>query len=183
MALGATIYTFEIHLADADRHVYETLNLKLARHPSESAEYLCTRLLAYCLEYAPGIAFSRGGLSDTDLPAVSVHDLTGTLLSWIEVGAPDASRLHRATKAASRVAVYLHRDPGPVLERWSRERIHRVAEIAAYALEPAFVEALAARLERRQTLDLSVADAHLYLSAGEDTLTTPLVRLDLSATR
>ncbi|HLS85346.1 MAG TPA: YaeQ family protein, partial [Burkholderiales bacterium] len=77
MALTATLHQFTVALSDVDRGVYETLAIKAARHPSESAEYLWTRVLAYCLEYADGIAFSRGGLSDPDEPAVLVRDLTG----------------------------------------------------------------------------------------------------------
>jgi uncharacterized protein YaeQ len=47
MALGATVYVFEVRLADADRGVYDTLTIRAARHPSETAEYMVTRLLAY----------------------------------------------------------------------------------------------------------------------------------------
>ena len=108
MALGATMYVFEVRLADADRGVYETLTLRVARHPSETAEYLVTRLFAYCLEYAEGIAFSKG-LSDPDEPAISVRDLTGALQTWIDIGAPEAARLHKAAKTAPNVA-----RPGPV---------------------------------------------------------------------
>ena len=43
-----------------DRGVYATLDLRLARHPSETAEFLVTRLLAYCLEYEEGISFGDG---------------------------------------------------------------------------------------------------------------------------
>ena len=38
MALGATIYLFNIELADSDREVYTALELRVARHPSETAE-------------------------------------------------------------------------------------------------------------------------------------------------
>jgi uncharacterized protein YaeQ len=68
MALGATVYNFDIDLADSDRGVYETLALRVARHPSESDEYLVARVLAYCAEYTDGIAFSPGGLSDPGEP-------------------------------------------------------------------------------------------------------------------
>ena len=40
MALTATIYNFDIDLADSDRGVYETIALRVAQHPSESDEYL-----------------------------------------------------------------------------------------------------------------------------------------------
>ena len=102
------MYVFEVRLADADRAVFEVLTIRAARHPSETPEYLLTRLIAYCLEYSEGIAFSKG-LSDPDEPAISVRDLTGAMLAWIEVGVPDASRLHKAAKAAPTVAVYSHR--------------------------------------------------------------------------
>ena len=107
MALSATMYVFTVRLADVDRGIYETLNLRLACHPSETVEFLLTRLLAYCLEYGEGIAFSKG-LSDPDEPAVFIRDLTGALKAWIEVGTPDAARLHKASKASPRVAVYVH---------------------------------------------------------------------------
>src|SRR5688572_705347 len=109
MALNATIYNFDVELADTDRQVYQTLALRVARHPSESEEYLVARLLAYLLEYTEGIEFSRG-VSDPDAPAIAVRDLTGAIRTWIDVGTPDAARLHKASKAADRVAVYIHKD-------------------------------------------------------------------------
>src|SRR5260221_2253341 len=103
MAIGATVYTFLIAVSDVDRGVYESLELKVARHPSETLDYLVTRVLAYCLEYAEGIAFTRG-LGEGDEPAIWIHDLTGKLSAWIEVGNPDPPKVHRARKAAPRVA-------------------------------------------------------------------------------
>ena len=116
MALTATIYVFTVRIADADRGLYETVNLRLARHPSETAEYLLTRLFAYCLEYTEGLTFSKG-LSDPDEPALAVRDLTGALQAWIDIGTPEPARLHKASKAAPRVAVYVHRDPESWLAR------------------------------------------------------------------
>ena len=100
MAAGATMYTFEIELADTDRGVYEQFTLRAARHPSETDAYLVTRVLAYCLEFEDGITFSDG-ISATADPAVLVRDLSGKLPAWIEVGAPDAARLHTAARRPS----------------------------------------------------------------------------------
>ena len=170
MALGATMYVFEVRLADADRGIYETLTIRAARHPSETAEYLVTRLLAYCLEYTEGIAFSKG-LSDPDEPAISVRDLTGALQAWIEVGAPDAARLHKAAKAAPNVALYVHRDLDQLLSRLAGERIHRAGALRICAVDRELLAALVARLDRRMDFDLTVSDRTIYLSLGEDTLT------------
>jgi len=179
MALGATIHVFSVRLSDVDRGIYETLELRLARHPSESADFLVTRLLAYCLEYTEGIAFSKG-LSDPDEPAIVVRDLTGALRAWIEVGAPEAPRLHKAAKAAQRVAVYPTRDAASWLVRLAGERIHRQAEIGVFAIDPALIASVASRLERRMELDLSVSEQTLYLSMGTETLSGDVERLSLS---
>ena len=175
MALAATIYNFGIELADADREVYESLALRVARHPSESEEYLLTRVLAYALEFTEGIEFSRG-LSEPDEPAISVRDLTGAIRSWIDIGTPDAGRLHKAGKAAPRVAVYTHKDPAQLISRLAGERIHRVEALELYAVDRGLIRGLAARLERRMAFNLSVSDRDLYLSIGADTLTGPVSR-------
>lgn len=171
MAAGATVYNVEIDLADADRHVYETLALRVARHPSESEEYLVTRLLAYALEFTDGIAFSSGGISDPDEPPIAVRDLTGAIRAWIDIGNVDAARLHKASKAAPRVAVYTHKDPTRLLENLAGERIHRAADLEIYALDRALVAALVARLDRRMTFALGVCGGELFVSIGTDTLT------------
>src|SRR5215813_39610 len=125
MALTATIYKVDIDLADHDRHVYESLAIQAARHPSESEEYLVARVLAYALEYREGIEFSRGGVSGPEEPAILVRDLTGRIGTWIEIGTPDAARLHKASKAADRVVVYVHKDPRQFLNQLAGEKIHR----------------------------------------------------------
>jgi uncharacterized protein YaeQ len=170
MALGATIYQFEVRLSNVDRAVYETLSLKVARHPSESDEYLVARVLAYCLEHAEGIAFSKGGLSTPDEPPIAVRDLTGTLLSWIDIGLPDAARLHKASKAAPRVAVYTHRDPALLLRELEGARVHRADALELYAFDRLQIAGLAQRLQRRVQWDLSVTGGTLYATVGGETL-------------
>jgi len=175
VALTATIYTIEIDLADNDRGVYESLSLRVARHPSESEEYLVTRLLAYALEYAEGIEFSRG-ISDPDEPTIFVRDLTGRLTVWVEIGNPDASRVHKASKASPRVKIYTHKDPKQLVDRLTGERIHRAEDIELWAVDRAFIDQMAQRLERRLSFSLSVTDRELLLSIGSETLTGRLVR-------
>jgi len=175
MALTATIYNIEIDLSDSDRGVYEALDLRVARHPSESEEYLVTRLLAYALEYAEGIEFSRG-ISDPDEPTISVRDLTGALKAWIEIGTPDASRVHKASKASPRVAVYTHKDPAQLVARLKGERIHRAEAVELWAIDRTLIAQITTRLERRMSLSVSVTDRQLFLAIGADTLTGDVVR-------
>ena len=176
MALGATIYTFDVDLADSDRAVFESMALRVARHPSETEEYLVARVLAYALEFTEGIEFSRG-LADPDEPAILIRDLTGVIRSWIDIGNPDSARLHRASKAAPRVVVYTHKDPARFVASLAGERIHRVEALELYALDRGLVTGLVARLERRMKWSLAVSERELYLSTGGETLTGPVSRL------
>jgi uncharacterized protein YaeQ len=176
MALGATVYAFEIELANSDRGVYQSLQLRVARHPSEAADYFLTRVLAYCFEYTEGIAFSNG-LFEPDVPAIAVRDLTGRLLSWIDIGAPEASRLHRAAKAAPRVAIYTHKDAALLASRLGSERIHRVEALELYSLDRNWLATLSERLTRRMQFTLTVAEQHVYLSLGEQTLESVIERV------
>jgi uncharacterized protein YaeQ len=180
MAQTATIYNFDIELADSDRHVYESLALRVARHPSESEEYLVTRLLAYLLEYREGIEFSRG-ISDPDDPAIAIRDLTGAVTTWIDIGAPEAARLHKASKAAARVVVYTHKDPDQFVRRLAGEKIHRGDALELYAIDRALIAALAGRLDRRVAFSVTIADRELYISIGDDTLTGRASRLTRGA--
>lgn len=176
MALTATIYNFEVELADSDRHVYESIALRVARHPSESQEYLVTRLLAYLAEYTDRIEFSRG-VSEPDEPAIVVRDLTGRIETWIDIGTPDAARLHKASKAAGRVVVYTHKDTGQFLKQLAGERIHRAEELELYAVDRELVAGLAARLDRRVAMSVSIAGREFYVAIGAETLSGPIVRL------
>ncbi|MEI6246311.1 MAG: YaeQ family protein [Acidobacteriota bacterium] len=175
MALTSTIYNFDIQLSDMDRGVYETLEVRAAQHPSETEESLITRVLAYCGEYTEGIGFSKG-ISEPDEPAIFVRDLTGRLRVWIDVGAPDAARIHRASKAVDRVVVYTHKDPKQMLAQWAGERIHKADAIEVLAVDRDLLAAFVARLERRMAFSLTITERHLYVAVGEDVIDGEIVR-------
>lgn len=162
MATGATIHTFDVQLADVDRGVYDDFTLRVARHPSETDAYMLTRLLAYCLEYEEGIAFTEG-IAATDEPAVLVRDLTGRVTAWIEVGAPDAARLHFGSKLADRTAIYTHRDPGKVIAQWAGKTVHDAEAIVLHSFDAGFLDDAATALARRNTITVSVTERQLYL--------------------
>ena len=171
VALTATLYNFDTELADIDRGVYQSLALRLARQPSETAEFMLTRLLAYCLEYTEGIEFTEGVAAGDD-PAVLVRDMTGRITAWIEVGMPDASRLHRGSKLAGRAAVYTHRNVDKVLDGLNGKHVHRAEEIPVYEFGKGFIDDVAAVLQRREKLSVSITERQLYLDVSGQTFST-----------
>ncbi len=179
MARGATIYTFDIDLADADRGVYEPLLLRVAQHPSEAPDYLLTRVLAYCREFTEGIGFSSG-LCNPDEPSIFVRDPTGAYRSWVDIGLPDAARIHRASKAAPRVAVYTHKPPEQLRKALSGARIHRAEALHLVAIDRDLIDEWTKRLQRRSKLALSISGAQIYLTLGQQTLEGNLQTLVLA---
>jgi uncharacterized protein YaeQ len=173
MALTATIYNLAIDLADMDRGVYERLELRVARQPSETIEYMLMRVFAYCLEYGEGIMMTEGVAAGNE-PAVLFRDLTGRITAWIEVGMPDADRLHRGVKLAGRAAVYTHRDARKLLVQFSAANVQRLAEVPVYAFDRSFVDEVAGLLERRSELSISVTEREVYLQIAGKTLTTTI---------
>jgi uncharacterized protein YaeQ len=174
MAQTATIYNLEIDLADVDRGVYEKLNLCMARHPSETPEYMLMRVFAYCFEYGDGVTLTEG-VSAGDEPAVVRRDLTGRITAWIEVGMPDAERLHRGSKLAGRAAVYTYRDIGRLLSQLSTTHIHKAADIPIYEFDRAFIDEVVALLERRSRLAITITERELYFEIAGRTFATTIV--------
>lgn len=165
MALTATMRKFDLVLSDSDRGVYETLELRVAQHPSETDRYLVTRVLARALEHEEGVEFTKG-LASSDDPAIWRRDLRGDLQAWIEVGSPTPERLHRALKACDRVAVYGWQRMGELAKAVSDFDAHRKEELAVFALDAGFLDRVAATLDRNNRWELSVSGGTLYLSVS-----------------
>ncbi len=179
MAIGATMYVFTVELADADRNLHQTLEIRAAQHPSEAPDYFLTRVLAYCLEYQEGISFSKG-LADRDEPTLFARDLTVALTLWVEIGTPTAERLHQASKAAPRVVVYCHKDARQLVSKLREASIHKAESIELYELDREVLAQLVKRLERRLTLSLTVSERHIYCSIGAESFDFRLEKLSLS---
>ena len=182
MALTATMYHFQITLSDVDRGVYEALDLRVARHPSETMRYMVTRTLAYCLSYEDGIGFSKGGLSSAEEAPLSVRDATGVLRAWIDVGAPSAERLHKASKAADKVSLFTHVELALLLREASSRAIHKLEQIEVYRFEPEFLDSLHAKLEKNSKFEVVRTDGQLYVTLAGETLNGTITQCSLVAT-
>jgi uncharacterized protein YaeQ len=179
MTFTATLYHWKIALSDVERGVYEALDLRVAQHPSETERYLVTRTLAYALSYEEGIAFSKGGVSSTDEPPISIHDPTGVLLSWIELGSPSAARLHKASKAARRVSLFTSSPLEQLRAEAEAGSIHHAAAIEVWQLDPVFLDAISERVERTLSFELVRTDGQLYVTLAGEVLAGSIERASL----
>lgn len=173
------LYRFHLELSDVDRGVYETLDFRVAQHPSETAPYLLSRVLAYALAYQEGLQFSGAGLGDPDAPALRAMGANGTTELWIEIGNPAAKKLHRASKAARRVLVFTYKNPEVLLSEIREENVHRAAELGLYAFDPAFLRELEGRLEKQNQWTVLHQGGQLDLTAGGQSLSSQVSTLVL----
>jgi uncharacterized protein YaeQ len=167
------MYRFSLQVSDIDRGVYETKELRVAMHPSESLPYFLTRVIAYALNLQEGLEMGLG-ISTPDDPPLFVRDLTGVLLLWIDIGNPSARRLHKAAKAAKKVRVYTYRDPAILQREMEGEQIHRSDEIEVFSLPPSFFTQLAATLERDNPWELLCSQAELSINIRSHTVSADL---------
>jgi uncharacterized protein YaeQ len=176
MALKATIFKAALQVADIERGYYADHMLTIARHPSETDERMMVRVLAYALHAGEGLAFA-GGLSDEDAPDLWEKDLTGAILTWIEVGLPDEKQVRRACGRADRVFVYSY---GRGADRWWAEvgdKLARSENLTVVDLPLAATRELAALAQRNMELSCTIQDGQVLVSDGAAT-----VQLELAYT-
>ena len=178
MARPDTLHRLHVELSDIDRAVYETLDLRVARHPSEGADRVVARVLAYALLYEPGLKFGKG-LSTTEEPALWTHDLTGLLTHWIDVGLPSAERIHTASKKARRVSIVCHKGEEALRREMQRRKVHGADDITVLHLEPTLVRDLADQLEKNSSWIIVHSDGELNITINDSTFAGSLTRSSL----
>ena len=57
MASNSKICKLKISLSDIDRNHYDTLNLTVAQHPSETTERMTVRILVFCINARKKLLF------------------------------------------------------------------------------------------------------------------------------
>ena len=179
MALSATLHHFLIELSNIDASVYESLELRVARHPSEDASRVVIRVLARAIEHEAQMEFGRG-LAEAEDPALWSRTDTGEVKTWIDVGIPSADRLHRASKRADRVVVFTHKRHAVLQQAWSSRQIHRASSIDVVQLEPSLVDTLAESLDRNVSWYVTINEGQLSVAFGEESVDAQLVRGSLS---
>lgn len=180
VSLTATLYRFQIELSDIDRGLYESLDLRVACHPSEDAQRMIVRVLARAIAHEEGLDFGRG-LSQAEDPALWTRSAHGDVALWIDVGMPTAERLHRASKRADRVMVFSDKADAPLRKEWSTRAIHGADRIELVRLPAAFVNELAGQLDRNMQWYLTLHEGTLSVADGDRSCSGALDRLSLDA--
>lgn len=161
-----SLFRFRIELADIDRGVYESLDFRVAQHPSENLPYLLTRVLAFALNAGQGLSFSAGGLSEPDEPCMSAPGDRGGIALWIEVGNPSARKLHKASKASEKVKVYTYKNADTLIRDLETEGVHNLARIELFQFSSDFLTGLSDALQKDNRWSLTSHDGGLNVTCS-----------------
>ncbi|MDZ4083479.1 MAG: YaeQ family protein [Bdellovibrionales bacterium] len=176
-----SLFRFRIELADIDRGVYESLDFRVAQHPSENLPYLLTRVLAFALNAGQNLAFSAGGLSDPDEPCMSAKGNRGGVALWIEIGNPSSKKLHKASKASEKVKVYTYKNADTLVRDLEADGVHNLASIELFQFSSDFLTALSNALQKDNRWSLTSNDGGLNVTCssqeGDVTISGELRRI------
>jgi uncharacterized protein YaeQ len=178
VAQASTLYRFKLEVSDIEREFYDSLDVRVAMHPSESEPFLLTRVIAYALNYESGLEFTNG-LATPDDPALKLLGQNGNIALWIDIGNPSARRLHKAAKASERVRIYTYKDPENLKREVSGESIHQAEDIEVFALDSKFIESLAKLLKRDNSWAILYNEGELVVSVGEESLVSSVSKHSL----
>lgn len=161
MAIKATVYKAELEIVDMDRHVYQTRQLTLARHPSENDERLMVRILVFALNAHERLEFG-GGVSVSEEPDLWIKDYTGDVELWIELGHPDAKIVSKAMGRSRAVRVYTFSAlPG----RWwdpIKKDFEGARNLEAYSISADSAKALGSMADKNMRLQCQIQDGGVW---------------------
>jgi uncharacterized protein YaeQ len=163
MALKATIYKADLDVSDMDRNYYAHHPLTIAQHPSETAERVMVRLLAFAWFAHERLAFGRG-LSAEDEPDLWRKSLTGEIELWVDLGQPDEARLRKACGRADAVALIGY-SGRPFSQWWEKhsKALQRCDNLSVLDFSAGVTTGLSAALERHMRLQCLLQDGELQL--------------------
>lgn len=182
MAPNATIYRLELQVSDMDRHYYATHELTLAQHPSETAERLMARVVAFALHAQERLEFGRG-LSTEDDADLWERDYSGQITHWIDLGQPEESRIRKACGRAQQVTVVTY--AGHAAEVWWGKQagvLGRLKNLRVVDLPHPAIAQATGLLARSMRLTAMVQDGELQLMSEHHSVAlVPQLRLPQAA--
>ena len=164
MAISATINKISLNIANMDRHYYQTHELTLAQHPSETDLRFMMRVIAFIVNANESLAFTKG-LSTDDEPDLWQKSLTDDIEMWIDLGQPDEKRIRKACGRADKVIIYTYSERKAKVW-WDQQsnKLQRFNNLNVFHIDAEGVEAM---VQRNMQLQCNIQDGEIYLSDDE----------------
>lgn len=171
MAIKATIYKASVQVSDMDRHHYQSYDLTLALHPSETEERMMTRLAAFALladekEGDEQLSFTKG-LSTDDEPDLWQKNFSDEILLWVELGQPDEKRLRKACGRAKDVVVVNYNDKSDIWWEQNKGKTSRFDNLRVLQFAESEIQTLEGLCARTMQLNVTIQDGEMWISSEQ----------------
>lgn len=161
MAINSTIHKVTLNIADMDRHYYQTHELTVAQHPSETDFRFMIRLMTFMLNADERLSFTRGLCSD-DEPELWVKNLTDDIELWVDLGQPDEKRIRKACGRADKVIIYTyHQRKASVWWQQHKKKLDRFDNLTVVHIEASDLESM---VQRTMQLQCNIQDGVIYVN-------------------
>lgn len=175
MALKPTIYKFRISLSDTNRDLYDSTQLTVAQHPSETVPRMMARILAFCVKWQPDLALTKG-LSTTEEPDLWVKSLDDQILLWVDIGEPALDRMKKACRLAKEVDVFSFNSKSEVWWDQIKNKAHQY-DANIYRFDWNGIEALSETIERSMDLSVMITGDSLFVDSDKGSVEISLESL------
>ena len=167
MALKATIFKATLNVSDMDRHYYQTHDLVVAKHPSETTQRMMLRIIAFALNAHEDLEFTKG-LSTQDEPDLWQKTPSSEIEFWIELGQPDEKRIKKACSLSSNAILYCVQNRS--FDEWWPQiepSLSRFNNLNVFGIEPAILDNMADQVDRTMDLTATIQDGQLWLTLND----------------
>lgn len=174
MAISSTINKVSLTIADMDRHYYESHELTVAQHPSETDFRFMIRLIAFMANANEYLSFTKG-IDSSEEPDLWQKSLSGEIELWIDLGQPDEKRIRKACGRAKQVIIYTYHE-GKAKAWWNQQqsKLKRFDNLSVIHIN---AEGIDTMIKRSMQLQCTIQDAEIYLNNDELSLTITLDKL------
>lgn len=170
MALKPTIYKFKIALCDLNNEYYDSLNLTVAQHPSETSERMLVRVMAFCLHKANDpeglLAFTKG-LSSIDEPDIWLRGLDDQLHVWVDVGEPSFERVKKSCRLSKQTFIYCFNTKADVWFKQSQEQFSTLP-LQVLKFDWSEVQTFSNHLKRTMDISITLSAQTAYVALQDE---------------
>lgn len=164
MATKPTIYKLNIAISDFNRNYYDSIQLTVALHPSETVERMMARIIAYCLNSQENMAFSKG-LAAVEEPDIWVKSLDDQIKLWIDMGEPIPDRVKKSSRLAPAVKVYSFNSKSNTWWEQNKSKMQPFNNVQFYQFDWSQMQVLASFVERTMDWSISISGDSAYIAA------------------
>lgn len=144
-----------------DQHYYQSHELTVAQHPSETNFRFMIRLIAFMVNASESLCFTKG-LSSDDEPDLWQKSLTDEIDLWIDLGQPDDKRIRKACGRSKQVIIYTYDErKAKVWKAQLKDKTQRFKNLKIFHINTEDVDSM---VKRSMQLECNIQDGEIYLN-------------------